>query len=129
MRRLWPKPGESGERDEEALAKVLNELYADGATRFVVTNPSSGVFYVEFTGELAKWAQPLLGVEMFSQNRGASPNARLPVTAEVLTGLELNGAPNAQMTFEIAAWDAQGSKTVLAHTQTTVINGSNGAIA
>ena len=87
-----------------------------------MTNPSRGVFYVEFVGELAKSAQPLLGIEMFSQDRGGSPSARLPITAEVPIDLELGGAANAPMIFEIAAWDAQGSKTVLVHTTASLVN-------
>jgi hypothetical protein len=60
----------STDDDPTAIEAALNNLYADGQTRFAVTNPEKYNAYVEFKGPLAGLPQDLLVAEVGSVEPG-----------------------------------------------------------
>ena len=50
----------------DAIAAALNALYDDGKVRFQVTNPEDDKAYIEFVGEFAKTAQPMIEAVPYS---------------------------------------------------------------
>ncbi len=90
-----------------AIAGALNDLYADGATRFSVTPASNTVFYVEFVGSLALTDYPVLDAVMHDQVFIDTPTAKLPLNGPTLE-MAFDGTAKIERVFEIEITDTAG---------------------
>lgn len=106
------------------IAAALNEPFTSvlaSDIRFSVTNPSRGIFDVEFIGAYEKASQSLLSISMFDQVAIDTPVALLPLTSLAIEDL-LDGAPSVKAVFEIVAADEDGRETTLVQKECVILN-------
>lgn len=94
----------------DAIASALNALYNDGKVRFQVTNPEDDKAYIEFVGEFAKTAQPLIEAVPYSFFPGGLLFTLDFATASAETALRT--APNGVLSdvpfeIELEVFDSQ----------------------
>ena len=89
----------SPDDDVMAIETALNSLFADGQTRFAVTNPQPYNAYVEFKGPLAGQPQDLLVAEVGNVEPGDLTFSLDLNTAEVFAALR--DAPTVSAQFEV----------------------------
>ena len=117
------------------IEDALNALSADATEEnpsFRVTQPVAGrrFFHLEFIGALALANQDALTVSMYGQVATDVPTGEFPIVSEVPVDLTLLAAANIPILFEIAAFDVDGKKTVLAQQEVTLVNNAiDGSLA
>ena len=83
----------------DQIAEALNAMWTDGQTRFVVTNPETNHAYIEFTGPLEAWPQPLITISVHTFEEGDLTFSLNLKTAELASALR--AVPSIQLPMEV----------------------------
>ena len=83
----------------DQIAEALNAMWTDGKTRFVVTNPETNHAYIEFTGPLEAWPQPLITISVHTFEVGDLTFSLNLKTAELASALR--AVPSIQLPLEV----------------------------
>lgn len=99
------------EATAERLAEVLNGMFSDGKTRFVVTNPTAGRAQVEFVGPLKEADQLELEVVVQSFDPGPLTFDLSFNTAEAAAALRIPSEVEAYLEIELEVVDTEEALT------------------
>jgi hypothetical protein len=83
----------------DQIAAALNAMFADGASRFTVSNPEPDYAYIDFGGDLAGTPQPLITVTVHSFQPGVLTFTLDLARAELASALR--GVAQIELPFEV----------------------------